>query len=74
MKIMLPMLKRYTNYEFCTANICLCCSAGVGRTGTYITLDHWMQFIHDHDFSNSIDIFKTVVEMRKCRMYMVQTE
>ena len=50
------------------------CSAGVGRTGTYITLDHWMQFIHDHDFSNSIDIFKTVVEMRKCRMYMVQTE
>ena len=33
-----------------------------------------MQFIHDHDFSNSIDIFKTVVEMRKCRMYMVQTE
>jgi len=33
-----------------------------------------MQFIHDHDFSNSIDIFKTVVEMRKCRRYMVQTE
>ncbi|XP_076079590.1 phosphatidylinositol phosphatase PTPRQ-like [Mytilus galloprovincialis] len=50
------------------------CSAGVGRTGTFIALDHMMQFIKDHDFNSTIDIFDFVVKMRKCRMYMVQTE
>ncbi|XP_052089968.1 tyrosine-protein phosphatase 10D-like [Mytilus californianus] len=50
------------------------CSAGVGRTGTFIALDHMMQFIRDHDFDSSIDIFDFVVKMRECRMYMVQTE
>ncbi|CAC5393947.1 Phosphatidylinositol phosphatase PTPRQ,Tyrosine-protein phosphatase 10D,Receptor-type tyrosine-protein phosphatase O [Mytilus coruscus] len=50
------------------------CSAGVGRTGTFIALDHMMQFIRDHDFNSVIDIFDLVVKMRECRMYMVQTE
>ncbi|XP_063402382.1 tyrosine-protein phosphatase 10D-like [Mytilus trossulus] len=50
------------------------CSAGVGRTGTFIALDHMMQFIRDHDFDSTIDIFDFVVKMRECRMYMVQTE
>ncbi|XP_078584026.1 receptor-type tyrosine-protein phosphatase eta-like isoform X2 [Branchiostoma floridae x Branchiostoma japonicum] len=48
------------------------CSAGVGRTGTFIALDRLLQDIEDgHD---SVDIFGIVSEMRKHRVFMVQTE
>ncbi|ELU01337.1 hypothetical protein CAPTEDRAFT_121691 [Capitella teleta] len=47
------------------------CSAGVGRTGTFIALDHLMQHIEEHD---DIDIYGTVYQMRKHRCMMVQTE
>ena len=49
-------------------------SAGVGRTGTYICLDHLMQFIEDHDYSAEIDIFDMVLKLRDNRPHMVQTE
>ncbi|XP_067950911.1 receptor-type tyrosine-protein phosphatase H-like isoform X1 [Watersipora subatra] len=47
------------------------CSAGVGRTGTYIAVDRLLQHIQDHD---EIDIFNLVLEMRNYRCRMVQTE
>nr|XP_033808014.1 receptor-type tyrosine-protein phosphatase O isoform X2 [Geotrypetes seraphini] len=47
------------------------CSAGVGRTGTFIALDRLMQHIQDHEF---IDILGLVSELRSHRMSMVQTE
>ncbi|XP_074644891.1 tyrosine-protein phosphatase 10D-like isoform X2 [Tubulanus polymorphus] len=47
------------------------CSAGVGRSGTYIALDRAIQHIEHHD---SIDVYGIVYEMRKSRKYMVQTE
>ncbi|XP_029453227.1 receptor-type tyrosine-protein phosphatase O isoform X2 [Rhinatrema bivittatum] len=47
------------------------CSAGVGRTGTFIALDRLMQHIRDHEF---IDILGLVGELRSYRMSMVQTE
>ncbi|XP_052241030.1 tyrosine-protein phosphatase 10D-like [Dreissena polymorpha] len=47
------------------------CSAGVGRTGTFIAVDHLLQHIRDHD---EIDIFQVVLEMREHRCQMVQTE
>ncbi|XP_066266071.1 receptor-type tyrosine-protein phosphatase beta-like isoform X2 [Branchiostoma lanceolatum] len=48
------------------------CSAGVGRTGTFIALDRLLQDIEDgHD---TVDIFGIVSEMRKHRVFMVQTE
>ncbi|WAR08157.1 PTPRB-like protein, partial [Mya arenaria] len=50
------------------------CSAGVGRTGTYLALDYFMQFIDEHDFDVEIDIFEFVLKMRDSRLYMVQTE
>ncbi|XP_053397498.1 receptor-type tyrosine-protein phosphatase O-like isoform X2 [Mercenaria mercenaria] len=50
------------------------CSAGVGRTGTYIALDHLMQFINEHDFEVEIDIFDLVLKLRENRQHMVQTE
>ncbi|XP_069126879.1 receptor-type tyrosine-protein phosphatase eta-like [Argopecten irradians] len=50
------------------------CSAGVGRTGTYMALDQLIQFIEEHDFSEKIDIFDLVLSMRNYRVFMVQTE
>jgi protein-tyrosine phosphatase len=53
------------------------CSAGVGRSGTFITLDH---FIRDID-AGAIPlgergdlVFETVNQLREQRMYMVQSE
>ncbi|XP_037938051.1 tyrosine-protein phosphatase 10D isoform X1 [Teleopsis dalmanni] len=47
------------------------CSAGVGRSGTFITLDRILQQIKTSDF---VDIFGIVYAMRKERVWMVQTE
>ncbi|XP_053697410.1 tyrosine-protein phosphatase 10D isoform X2 [Sabethes cyaneus] len=47
------------------------CSAGVGRSGTFITLDRILQQIQVSDF---VDIFGIVWAMRKERVWMVQTE
>ena len=47
------------------------CSAGVGRTGTFITL--YCQLLRvKHE--NDLDIFNCVQNMRKRRCFMVQTE
>ncbi|XP_045061033.1 LOW QUALITY PROTEIN: phosphatidylinositol phosphatase PTPRQ-like [Coregonus clupeaformis] len=45
------------------------CSAGVGRTGVFIALDHLIQHVSDHDF---VDIYGLVAELRSERMCMVQ--
>ncbi|KAK2154947.1 hypothetical protein LSH36_253g04029 [Paralvinella palmiformis] len=47
------------------------CSAGVGRTGTFITLDRLLQTIEEHQV---VDIYGIVHEMRMSRPFMVQTE
>ncbi|XP_076686342.1 protein tyrosine phosphatase 10D isoform X1 [Andrena cerasifolii] len=47
------------------------CSAGVGRSGTFITLDRILQQIL---MSKYVDIFGIVWAMRKERVWMVQTE
>ncbi|KFM60834.1 hypothetical protein X975_15368, partial [Stegodyphus mimosarum] len=47
------------------------CSAGVGRTGTYIAVDRIAQHLQH---SQDIDVYGTVLEMRKYRTNMVQTE
>ncbi|XP_008281722.1 phosphatidylinositol phosphatase PTPRQ [Stegastes partitus] len=45
------------------------CSAGVGRTGVFIALDHLIQHVRDHEF---VDIYGLVAELRSERMCMVQ--
>ena len=45
-------------------------SAGVGRTGTFITLDAMMERLKER---NDLNIFEFVNEMRTRRMNMVQT-
>ncbi|XKL64252.1 hypothetical protein PGB90_004338 [Kerria lacca] len=47
------------------------CSAGVGRSGTFIALDRILQSIKHSD---GVDIFGIVYAMRKERVWMVQTE
>jgi len=47
------------------------CSAGVGRSGTFIALDRILQQILHSDV---VDIFGIVYEMRRERVWMVQTE
>nr|CAD7463966.1 unnamed protein product [Timema tahoe] len=47
------------------------CSAGVGRSGTFITLDRILQQLN---LSDKVDIFGIVWAMRKERSWMVQTE
>ncbi|XP_076252451.1 protein tyrosine phosphatase 10D isoform X4 [Rhynchophorus ferrugineus] len=47
------------------------CSAGVGRSGTFICLDRILQQIQTSDY---VDIFGIVYAMRKERVWMVQTE
>ncbi|KAM4676035.1 receptor-type tyrosine-protein phosphatase beta [Discoglossus pictus] len=47
------------------------CSAGVGRTGTFIALDRILQQL---DTKDSVDIYGAVYDLRLHRVHMVQTE
>ncbi|XP_004365141.2 receptor-linked protein tyrosine phosphatase [Capsaspora owczarzaki ATCC 30864] len=47
------------------------CSAGVGRTGTFIVTD---MSLERTKVENNVDIFGCVSALRRNRMYMVQTE
>ncbi|KAK7108051.1 hypothetical protein V1264_015853 [Littorina saxatilis] len=48
------------------------CSAGVGRTGTFIALDQLLRQIHRQ--TTEVDMFGLVLTMRDHRTQMVQTE
>ena len=47
------------------------CSAGVGRTGTFIAVFKLLSDYHE-ETKDKIDPYSTVLEMRGCRMKMVQ--
>ncbi|XP_078000498.1 receptor-type tyrosine-protein phosphatase beta-like [Glandiceps talaboti] len=47
------------------------CSAGVGRTGTFIALDRLIHHMKEYDY---VDIYGIVCEMRMNRVFMIQTE
>ncbi|XP_074726670.1 receptor-type tyrosine-protein phosphatase beta isoform X2 [Strix uralensis] len=47
------------------------CSAGVGRTGTFIALDRILQQL---DSKDTVDIYSAVHDLRLHRVHMVQTE
>lgn len=52
-----------------------CCivvfSSGSGRTGTFILVDRMLQLV---DVDGKLDLFRTTLEMRNNRIFMVQTE
>ena len=64
-------LRRDVTQHDCSGPICVHCSAGVGRTGTIISLHLQMENVKKN---NKINIYDTVVQLRKCRKIMVQTE
>ncbi|XP_069084436.1 receptor-type tyrosine-protein phosphatase beta isoform X1 [Pleurodeles waltl] len=47
------------------------CSAGVGRTGTFIALDRLLQQL---DSKDTVDIYGAIYDLRLHRVHMVQTE
>lgn len=55
------------------------CSAGVGRTGTFIALDHLLRELESGELTNGTDfetdpVFDTVNQLREQRMMMVYNE
>ncbi|WKX97287.1 hypothetical protein Q1695_013162 [Nippostrongylus brasiliensis] len=50
------------------------CSAGIGRTGTFIVIDILLNQIRNRGSSCPIDIPRTVMKIREQRSRMVQTE
>ena len=52
------------------------CSAGVGRTGTFIALDNVIDHMNNEDIllkDKSVNIFSLICHLRKQRPYMVQS-
>jgi protein tyrosine phosphatase len=50
------------------------CSAGIDRSGTFIALDRLLQQFDKLPYNGSLDIYGTVLDMRRCRNKMVQTK
>ncbi|XP_071945732.1 tyrosine-protein phosphatase non-receptor type 11-like [Antedon mediterranea] len=50
------------------------CSAGIGRTGTFIMIDIVLNLIKQHGLDCEIDIHRTIQMLRSQRSGMVQTE
>ena len=48
------------------------CSAGVGRTGAFIALFKLIRDYEEEPEKPAIDLFSTVIEMRRARKKMVQ--
>ena len=54
-----------------SAPLCIHCSAGVGRTGTFIAIDSYLHMLHN---GASPDVDAIIAGMRRARNHMVQTE
>ncbi|XP_037937457.1 tyrosine-protein phosphatase corkscrew [Teleopsis dalmanni] len=54
--------------------ICVHCSAGIGRTGTFIVIDMILDQINRYGLDTEIDIQRTIQMVRSQRSGLVQTE
>ncbi|XP_077260377.1 tyrosine-protein phosphatase non-receptor type 11 isoform X6 [Temnothorax americanus] len=69
-----PKEKDQEKDEPCIGPILVHCSAGIGRTGTFIVIDMILDQIKRHGLDCEIDIQRTVQRVRARRSGMVQTE
>ncbi|ELT95050.1 hypothetical protein CAPTEDRAFT_47460, partial [Capitella teleta] len=64
------LFRKLTNDADNTQPIIIHCSAGVGRTGTLIAMDH---LLDQASKENGIDVYACVTALRQSRMHMVQS-
>ncbi|ELT92035.1 hypothetical protein CAPTEDRAFT_124792, partial [Capitella teleta] len=64
------LFRKLTNDADNTQPIIIHCSAGVGRTGTLIAMDH---LLDQANRENGIDVYACVTALRQSRMHMVQS-
>ncbi|XP_041646952.1 receptor-type tyrosine-protein phosphatase C isoform X2 [Cheilinus undulatus] len=70
--LLLKLRRRVNEFKnFFSGPIVVHCSAGVGRTGTYIGIDAMMECL---DAEGRVDIYGYVVKLRRQRCLMVQVE
>uniref|UniRef100_A0A672FJT9 Receptor-type tyrosine-protein phosphatase C n=1 Tax=Salarias fasciatus TaxID=181472 RepID=A0A672FJT9_SALFA len=70
--LLLKLRRRVNAFKnFFSGPIVVHCSAGVGRTGTYISIDAMMEGL---EAEGRVDIYGYVVRLRKQRCLMVQVE
>uniref|UniRef100_A0A8D0CED3 Receptor-type tyrosine-protein phosphatase eta n=1 Tax=Salvator merianae TaxID=96440 RepID=A0A8D0CED3_SALMN len=65
------LVKEYMKQNPPTSPALVHCSAGVGRTGTFIAIDRLIQQI---EMENTVDVYGVVYDLRMHRSLMVQTE
>ena len=70
---MLAFHRKYRSYdsESSAGPDIIHCSAGVGRTGTFIALDYLLEQAKAEEV---VDVFNCVREMRQARVNMIQTQ
>ncbi|XP_072555526.1 receptor-type tyrosine-protein phosphatase C-like isoform X2 [Paramormyrops kingsleyae] len=70
--LLLKLRRRVNSFQNLSSGpIIVHCSAGVGRTGTYICIDAMMAQL---EAEGEMDIYGSVVQLRRQRCYMVQVE
>ncbi|NXK56754.1 PTPRJ phosphatase, partial [Chauna torquata] len=65
------LVHEYSSQNPIDSPILVHCSAGVGRTGTFIAIDRLIQQI---EMENTVDVYGVVYDLRMHRPLMVQTE
>ncbi|NWY58711.1 PTPRJ phosphatase, partial [Chionis minor] len=65
------LVHEYSSQNPIDSPILVHCSAGVGRTGTFIAIDRLIQQI---EMENTVDVYGVVYDLRMHRGLMVQTE
>ena len=66
-----PVLYKVVNYLKKSQRTVVHCSAGVGRTGTFIALSNLINLVEAN--AEYLNLFQTVLDLRKYRPYMVST-